>query len=84
MTQLPTAFVEEMRAVLGEELSAYLATMEETPCRGLRLNPLKRPETLPQSDLEGEIPWEKEGRYLKPESRLGAVALHEAGAWYLQ
>lgn len=85
MRELPQAFVERMAAQLREELPAFLRSYEEPYQRGLRLNPLKRPEGgLPEDDLIGRIPWEAEGRYLKAESAAGASVLHEAGAFYLQ
>ncbi len=82
MTQLPEAFVEEMSRQLQDELPAFLRAMEAEPCRGLRRNPLKQPETgLPPLE---PVPWAADGFYLPLDSRAGAVPLHEAGAWYLQ
>ena len=47
---LPEAFLARMRTLLGEEYKSYLATMEEQPLRGIRLNTLKcTAETLAAS-----------------------------------
>ena len=85
---LPQAFIERMAAQLGDELPAFLRTSEEPYHRGIRVNPLKAEPGLAEALLGGEllepVPWEPTGRYLAMESRAGAMALHEAGAWYLQ
>lgn len=80
---LPQEFIDRMAAQLGDELPAFLRSYEEPYQRGVRLNPLKRAERLPEG-LGDQVPWEETGRYLSMESRAGAQVLHEAGAWYLQ
>ena len=83
---LPQAFIDRMAEQLGSELPAFLRTYEEPYHRGVRLNPLKgaRPDMLPAEELLAPVPWEGTGYYLSMDSRAGACALHEAGAWYLQ
>lgn len=87
MTALPEAFTRRMRAQLGAEADAYFAALEAPYVRGVRANP-RKPTAQPLSMLvEGlldGVPWEPTARYLAPESRAGALALHEAGAYYLQ
>ena len=38
MIELPKAFIEEMKELLGEEYPAYLATYERPVRQGLRIN----------------------------------------------
>ena len=83
MTALPKAFVERMAQRLGSELEAFLAAMEQPYQRGVRFNPMKPAEMLPDGLLD-PVPWEPNGRYLTLESLAGALPLHEAGAYYLQ
>lgn len=83
--QLPQAFVERMAARLKDELPAFLRTYEAPYCRGIRFQPGKEvAETWWPQGVGDAVPWEPLARYLTPESDAGAVALHEAGAWYLQ
>ena len=79
----PEAFVSRMHRQLGEELPAFLRALAEPAARGIRLNPCK-PADLPQDDWLEPVPWEPDARYLVPDSRAGATAAHEAGAFYLQ
>lgn len=85
---LPQEFIDRMAAQLGDELPAFLRSYEESYHRGLRVNPFKGGRELAAAALGAElleqIPWEENGFYLAQESRAGAAALHEAGAWYLQ
>lgn len=79
---LPSAFLTRMQRLLGEEYSAFLASYEHPRNTGLRLNPNKAADV---SDfISDPIPWEPNGFYLKPDTRPGLSALHEAGAYYLQ
>ena len=83
MTALPQAFLERMQAQLGEEFPAFLASYNEPYARGIRFNPLK-PCSAALDGLGDPVPWEPEGRYLSLTSPAGKLALHEAGAYYLQ
>ena len=85
MTALPEAFARRMRAQLGAEADAYFAALEAPYARGLRLNPFKSADPPLAICAEGRaIAWEPLGRYVAPDDRAGALALHEAGAYYLQ
>lgn len=87
MTALPQAFVAQMAEVLGEELTAFLASYEEPYHRGLRRNPFKQPTSglgAWVQGLEAPIPWEENGCYLALESLAGSHPLHEGGSYYLQ
>ena len=80
---LPEAFLERMKAQLGDEYEDFLASLERPRAVALRFNPLKgeRPE-LPF--VMDPVPWEPEGFYYDPDSRPGLHVFHEAGVYYLQ
>ena len=83
MTTLPQAFLDRMAALLGDEFPAFLASYDEPYARGIRFNPLKPCAALPEG-VEAAVPWEPHGSYLSLTSPAGKLALHEAGAYYLQ
>ena len=80
---LPEAFLERVKAQLGEEYEDFLKSLERPRAVALRFNPLKgeRP-ALPF--VKEPVPWEKEGFYYDPDSRPGLHVYHEAGVYYLQ
>lgn len=83
--QLPQEFVERMAARLKDELPAFLRSYDEPYCRGIRFSAGKAVSQAAWPAGVGEpVPWEPSARYLAPESDAGAMALHEAGGWYLQ
>ena len=79
MSELPSAFLENMEKMLGSDFPAFLKTYGEEPCRALR----SRGGLLP-ADAGDRVPWCENGVYLPFDSKAGAGILHEAGAWYLQ
>jgi len=83
--ELPAAYVERMRKLLGEELEAYLEALELPRRTSLRLNPLRslREEEI-RPFLQERVPWAAQGYYCAEETRPGKSALHEAGAYYMQ
>lgn len=84
---LPPAFVRRISEQLGSVAPAFFEAMEQSPLRGLRINPLKSPDLQLDTLVDGlgsPIPWEPNGRYLSLGSTAGALPLHEAGAYYLQ
>ena len=85
MSGLPAEYLENMREMLGEEYPAFLRAMEEPPALALRLNPRRAgAEGAAAAFVEGAVPWEKLGRYLKEGARPGASIAHWAGAYYIQ
>lgn len=82
---LPKAFVEKMRKLLREEAEAFFQSYDETRRYGLRINPLKCGDELPEyvKDMK-KIPWAKEGFYYEEEQRPGKHPFHEAGLYYIQ
>ncbi len=80
---LPEAFLERMKAQLGEEYDAFLQSLERPRAVALRFNPLKGDSpALPF--VQDAVPWEPEGFYYDPMSRPGLHVFHEAGVYYLQ
>lgn len=82
--KLPEDFISRMRLQLGDELTAFLHTLDEQPVRGIRMNPLKPTEINKEMKAGGPVPWAKNGYYLESDSAAGAMILHETGAFYIQ
>ena len=84
---LPPRFVDGMRALLGSEADAFLASYREPPTAGLRVNPAKiRLDELRQR-TGWQLPpvlWCPAGAYIEPAGRPGAHPYHAAGLYYLQ
>lgn len=87
MIQLPEAFTEKMKGLLGAEYPAFLESYEKERVQGLRLNPLKLSgeEFLRISPFSlKKIPWAEEGWYYEAGERPGKHPYHEAGLYYIQ
>lgn len=90
--ELPQDFKERMKVQLGDRLAyeEFLASYEEERTYGLRYNPLKIGKEELQSALQKEqivlekVPWAEEGFYYPADAHPGKLALHEAGAYYIQ
>ena len=82
--KLPEAFVSRMKRQLGNELPAFLDSLEEESVRGIRLNTLKDTEAAVAYRNMPRIPWAPEAYELPADSDAGSTILHEAGAFYLQ
>lgn len=70
-----------MQSILGEEYPAFLASYDQPPAKGLRLNP-NYPLSLAKVAHLMPIPYEPYGYYC--DEGWGADPLHAAGAYYLQ
>lgn len=87
MTELPEAFKEKMKGLLGTEYEPFLQSYEKERVQGLRRNPLKVDE---ESFLERmafdltKIDWADEGYYYGAADRPGKHPYHEAGLYYIQ
>ena len=79
---LNEAFERMLSGQLQQELPDFLHAMDEPAQRALRLN--GRLSVPPLPDLEGPVPWAKNGFYLSADSKLGQTPAHEAGAFYIQ
>lgn len=82
-TEIPRAFADGVRPLLGEEADAFFASLLSAPCPALRLNPLK-PCPEAEKFAEGKVPWEQTGYYIKEGTRPGLSLLQAAGAYYMQ
>lgn len=84
---LPPGFVERMRALLGSEADALVASLTAPPLTGLRVNSLK----LTAAEfgarapwrLEG-VPWCADGFIVDGAAAPGRHPYHAAGLYYLQ
>ena len=83
---LPTEFIDEIRAQLGDALPAFLTALEQPPALALRINPLRgQPAVAAASPFAAEpVPWANHGFYLTENTRPGASLAHALGAFYLQ
>lgn len=98
--ELPRAFCEKMRTMLGDEYEAFIESYDRSRVQGLRLNPWKVEEggagdttEVPVTERGKawkkafglcRVPWVWNGFYYDGESRPGKNPLHEAGAYYIQ
>lgn len=82
---LPEEFASKMRTLLGGEADEFFISYEEERRYGLRVNPLKCGESIPEYLKELKpIPWTTEGYYYDDAMRPGKHPYHEAGAYYIQ
>lgn len=86
--RLPSEFIDEMAAILPNELDAFLQSLEQEKARpGLRVNTLKISVedflALSPWPLES-IPWVFEGFYYPEEARPAKHPYYHAGLFYLQ
>lgn len=87
MINLPAAFTERMKEMLGEEYEAFIASYEKERSQGLRVNGLKADpaefaRTVPFSLKP--VPWAAEGFAYAAEERPGRHPYHDAGVYYIQ
>lgn len=88
---LPTAFISQMRQMLGDQqLAQFLKCYDAPRTYGLRFNRLKMNNELaeqsfiPQAWNLEQIPWCKEGYYYDHNQRPGKHPFHAAGLYYIQ
>ena len=96
MANLPAAFIEYTRQLMGEErFGRYLKSFEEEPPVSIRLNPKKMNSqrhtlTLVREDggwkMEDAepVPWCRNGYYLKQRPNFTFDPLFHAGCYYVQ
>jgi len=90
MQPLPTDYIEQMKAMLGEDAEDFLASYKLPRTQGLRLNPLKIKEgSADAAKLIGEfhleaVPWCPTGYYYEEPQRPGRHPYHAAGLYYIQ
>jgi NOL1/NOP2/sun family putative RNA methylase len=91
MTQLPQAYVERIRVMLGAATDDFLSSYNQPKTQGLRVNPLKIPLTeaaiqpiIDTFHLE-PVPWCATGFYYDEALvRPGKHPFHAAGLYYIQ
>lgn len=86
MKNLPSAFAERMKKILGDEYPLYLAALEQEPVRGFRVNTdkISMEEFDKINTLSDEkIPYVENGFYLNQE-KIGNHPYHHAGMIYVQ
>jgi len=84
---LPPEFLSRMRAQLGDDYAAFLASYDQPPSVGLRVNTLKlSPEkfTSISPNALTPVPWVPSGFTLSPDARPGKHPYFAAGLYYLQ
>ena len=86
---LPAPFVHKMKALLGEEFEAFMASYDAPRAFGLRINPLKLSieawkELIFLKEGDKPIPWTKDGFYYSEEDRPGKHPYYHAGMYYIQ
>lgn len=88
MTQLPVQFIQRMRETMTEdEFTSFMASYQERPRQGLRLNPLKidRAEFVARMPFSlTPVPWCDTGFYYSEADRPGKHPYHAAGLYYIQ
>ena len=85
MTQLPAAFTEKTRLLMGEErFERYLQSFEEEPPVSIRMNPEKMADGSWQIEEATPVPWCRGGYYLKQRPSFTMDPLLHAGCYYVQ
>ena len=85
MANLPAAFSEYTRQLMGEErFERYLKSFEEDVPISIRLNPMKIKEGEWQMENAEPVPWCRNGYYLKQRPNFTFDPLFHAGCYYVQ
>ncbi len=86
MKQLPVAYEERMRTLLGAEYNSYIEELQKSPVRAFRINTDKiSVEQFEKINIfsSGKIPYVKNGYYLEYD-KIGNHPYHHAGLIYVQ
>ena len=85
MANLPAAFSEYTRQLMGEErFGRYLKSFEEETPVSIRLNPMKMADGGWKMDDAEPVPWCRNGYYLKQRPNFTFDPLFHAGCYYVQ
>ncbi|NLJ63898.1 MAG: SAM-dependent methyltransferase [Christensenellaceae bacterium] len=76
--ELPSAFLNNMKAQLGKSYDDFIASYEKPPFKAMLCR-----FGLNVQDRQA-VPWASGAYYILDEEKLGSDPLHEAGAYYLQ
>lgn len=86
-SQLPQAFLEDMKKILGDQYEDFLASYDQPRRLGLRVNTLK---TTPEKFRElvpfhlEKVPWTRNGFTYEESDLASRHAYYSAGLYYLQ
>ncbi len=86
MINLPEAFEDRMKVLLGDDFDNYIKALEEPPVKAFRVNTRKiSAEDFSKKDVfsNGKIPYVENGFYLDYE-KIGNHPFHHAGMIYVQ
>ncbi len=88
LVNLPSEFLRRMKEMLGSEFSDYEDSLQNSPFRGIRLNPLKCKIDILKEELPFSLrptPFSPLEYYIPDDvKKLGYHPLHHAGAFYVQ
>ena len=88
MNELPQAYIEQMKRLLGEAgFFAYEKALGEPVTRALRINLLRFSDGEPPCGVEGlgaRVPWARGAYFIEGDARPGLSPLHEGGLYYMQ
>lgn len=79
--QLPAAFIQSVRHLLGEEAEQCLAAIASATATSVRINPHKSVSVF---DEQEQVPWYDRGHYLPERPSFIADPLFHAGTYYVQ
>ena len=95
-TELPPAYLEQMKRLLGSDYPVFYNCYVKPPVQGMRLNTIKLPDQTSRLafldriseqhknfDCES-VPWCQAGFTLPEDVSLGKHPYHAAGLYYLQ
>ena len=90
--KLPEKFENRMKELLGEEYSAFCNALCEDagPARALRMSEMRSMTAsdglseMRETFFDKEVPWSRNGYYVRADSKPGRSIYYEAGAFYLQ
>lgn len=86
MREYPEKWLASMKTQLGDEFDPFLASLQEKPVSGLRINPLRfdMAEDIICKYAQRPVPWfPKYGRYVEKGHPASDIA-HFSGAYYIQ
>ncbi len=83
---IPNAFLERMQGMPGLDFDAFKEALDSPAVRAMRVNTLKTDAArlLPLLPFKAEPLSFTPGAYYAPEDKVGALAAHHAGMFYMQ
>lgn len=87
-TQLPEEFLEDMKAILGDEYEAFVSSYDKPARKGLRINGMKvysKEELKQRSGFHlTPVPWTANGFFYEEGDQPSRHPYYSAGLYYLQ